>query len=94
MVKTAPYLVVEDLHKSYDDFEAVKGVSFEVRPGEVFGILGPDGAGKTTTLEMIEGLRQITSGSATLDGIDVATSPYVVKERIGIQLQASSSSAT
>ncbi len=83
-------LKVKDLHKKYPDgFEAVKGVSFEVKPGEVFGILGPNGAGKTTTLEMIEGLRPITGGSVTLDGIDVQKDPYAVKERIGIQLQSS-----
>ncbi len=84
-------LEVRDLKKTYSDgFEAVKGVSFSVKKGEVFGILGPNGAGKTTTLEMIEGLRSITSGSVTLDGLDVTKEPYAVKERIGIQLQSSS----
>lgn len=84
-------LEVRDLKKTYPDgFEAVKGVSFSVKKGEVFGILGPNGAGKTTTLEMIEGLRAITSGSVTLDGLDVTKEPYAVKERIGIQLQSSS----
>ncbi len=84
-------LEVKDLKKTYPGgFEAVKGVSFSVKKGEVFGILGPNGAGKTTTLEMIEGLRDITSGSAVLDGLNVQTQPYEVKERIGIQLQSSS----
>jgi ABC-2 type transport system ATP-binding protein len=84
-------LSVKNLKKRYPDgFEAVKGVSFEVGKGEVFGILGPNGAGKTTTLEMIEGLRTISSGSVSLDGINVQKDPYAVKERIGIQLQASS----
>src|ERR1700761_3357223 len=84
-------LEVKDLRKQYaDGFEAVKGVSFSVKRGEVFGILGPNGAGKTTTLEMIEGMRTITSGSAILDGLDVQKDPFAVKERIGIQLQASS----
>jgi len=83
-------LEVKDLKKRYDSgLEAVKGVSFNVKKGEIFGILGPNGAGKTTTLEMIEGLRDITSGSAVLDGIDVSKKPYEVKDRIGIQLQAS-----
>lgn len=78
------------MKKVYESgFEAVKGVSFDVKKGEVFGILGPNGAGKTTTLEMIEGLREITSGSVLLDSIDVKQEPYKVKERIGIQLQAS-----
>ena len=84
-------LKVTNLHKRYaDGFEAVKGVSFAVEKGEVFGILGPNGAGKTTTLEMIEGMRSITSGTAVIDGINVAEHPYLVKERIGIQLQSSS----
>jgi len=83
-------LEVSNLKKRYDNgFEAVKGVSFSVKKGEVFGILGPNGAGKTTTLEMIEGLRTITAGRAIIDGLDVATDPYAVKERIGIQLQSS-----
>jgi ABC-2 type transport system ATP-binding protein len=82
-------LEVKDLRKQYEDgFEAVKGVSFSVNKGEVFGILGPNGAGKTTTLEMIEGLRSITAGSVALDGLNVQTHPYEVKERIGIQLQS------
>ena len=46
-----------DLHKRYGETRAVDGVSFEVRPGRVFGLLGPNGAGKTTTVEMLEGLR-------------------------------------
>jgi ABC-2 type transport system ATP-binding protein len=68
----------------------VDGVSFAVAEGEVFGILGPNGSGKTTTLEMIEGMRPIDGGSATVVGLDVASDPRGVKSRIGIQLQASS----
>jgi len=67
----------------------VKGISFSVNKGEVFGILGPNGAGKTTTLEMIEGLRPITSGTVLLDGVKTEEQPYLVKQRIGIQLQSS-----
>ncbi|HTJ52296.1 MAG TPA: ABC transporter ATP-binding protein [Cyclobacteriaceae bacterium] len=83
-------LEVTNLTKTYDTgLQAVKGVSFSVKKGEVFGILGPNGAGKTTTLEMIEGLRPITSGTVILDGIKTVEQPYVVKQRIGIQLQSS-----
>src|SRR6185369_14335949 len=83
-------LEVVNLTKTYDNnVQAVKGVSFTVNKGEVFGILGPNGAGKTTTLEMIEGLRPITSGDVILDGIKTADQPYLVKQRIGIQLQSS-----
>jgi len=84
-----PIIVARDLQKSYGSLRAVDGVSFEVAAGEVFGILGPNGAGKTTTLEMIEGMRPIDGGSATVDGLDVASDPRAVKARIGIQLQSS-----
>ena len=83
-------LSVKNLRKRYDSgVEAVRGVSFTAARGEVFGILGPNGAGKTRTLEMIEGLRDITSGEVEVDGVDVKKYPYAVKEKIGIQLQSS-----
>lgn len=86
----AAILEVSNLTKTYaNNVHAVKGISFSVNRGEVFGILGPNGAGKTTTLEMIEGLRPISSGEVILDGIKTAEQPYLVKQRIGIQLQAS-----
>lgn len=80
-------LKVKDLKKAYDGKPAVNGVSFEVKKGEIFGILGPNGAGKTTTLEMIETLRSIDSGTATIDGIDVAANPYQIRSIIGVQPQ-------
>lgn len=80
-------LKVQDLRKLYDGKPAVDGISFEVKRGEIFGILGPNGAGKTTTLEMIETLREIDGGSATIDGIDVASHPYEIRSIIGVQPQ-------
>lgn len=80
-------LQVKDLRKNYGDLKAVDGISFEVKRGEIFGILGPNGAGKTTTLEMIETLREIDGGTATIDGIDVATHPYDIRGIIGVQPQ-------
>jgi ABC-2 type transport system ATP-binding protein len=80
-------LKVSNLQKSYGDTKAVDGVSFEVKKGEIFGILGPNGAGKTTTLEMIETLRSIDGGTATIDGVDVATDPYKIRGMIGVQPQ-------
>jgi len=80
-------LEVKDLTKSYDGNKAVDGISFAVKRGEIFGILGPNGAGKTTTLEMIETLRTIDSGTATIDGIDVAKEPYKIRSIIGVQPQ-------
>lgn len=80
---------VENLHKKYGDFHAVKGISFEVMEGEIFGLLGPNGAGKSTTLEIIETLRQKTSGSITVAGINLDDSPNEIKKIIGVQLQTS-----
>ncbi|PZC46407.1 MAG: ABC-2 type transport system ATP-binding protein [Chloroflexi bacterium] len=85
-----PVIVVEGLIKRFDDLTAIDGVSFNVPRGEVFGILGPNGAGKTTTLECIEGLLNPTQGSIRVLGMDVPRQAREVKERIGIQLQASS----
>lgn len=80
-------LKVKKLRKTYDGKPAVDGISFDVRPGEIFGILGPNGAGKTTTLEMIETLREIDGGRVTVAGIDVAKDPNAVKRIIGVQPQ-------
>ncbi len=80
-------LEVVGLTKKYDDKTVVKGISFEVKRGEIFGILGPNGAGKTTTLEMIETLRHIDGGTATIDGVDVASNPYEIRGMIGVQPQ-------
>ena len=80
---------VESLNKRFGDLAAVDDISFSVRRGEVFGILGPNGAGKTTTLECIEGLQEPSSGRISVLGTEVARDPNTVKERIGVQLQAS-----
>jgi ABC-2 type transport system ATP-binding protein len=79
---------VEGLHKSYGSFEAVRGIDFEVRTGEVFGLLGPNGAGKTTTVEILEGIRQRTSGEVRVLGYDPDKQKSLLKDRIGVCLQA------
>jgi ABC-2 type transport system ATP-binding protein len=79
---------VGDLHKFYGDFEAVRGIDFEVAQGEVFGLLGPNGAGKTTTVEILEGLRPRSSGEVKVLGFDPAKDVRVLKDRIGVCLQA------
>jgi ABC-type glutathione transport system ATPase component len=85
-----PPTVIEarGLSKRYESIVAVDNVSFSVQRGEIFGLLGPNGAGKSTTLEMLEGLREIDSGSAVVLGADIATHAVAVKQRIGVQLQA------
>ena len=81
-------LEVKDLVKTYDNKNVVDSISFSVERGEIFGILGPNGAGKTTTLEMIEALRPIDGGTATIDGLDVASNPYKIRAMIGVQPQS------
>jgi ABC-type branched-subunit amino acid transport system ATPase component len=63
-------LHVDNLLKSYGPVQAVREVSFDVSPGEIFGLLGPNGADKTTLIERILGLRQPDSGSISIIGID------------------------
>ncbi|MFH1560640.1 MAG: ABC transporter ATP-binding protein [Chloroflexota bacterium] len=80
---------IEGLVKRYGDLTAVDGVSFSVHGGEVFGILGPNGAGKTTVLEIIEGLQPPTAGRTLVLDMDTQRQAERIKERIGIQIQAS-----
>jgi ABC-2 type transport system ATP-binding protein len=82
-------ITVERLSRRFGELTAVDDISFSVKQGEIFGILGPNGAGKTTTLECIEGLLEPTSGHTAVLGMDTQREPEKVKERIGVQLQAS-----
>jgi len=75
---------IEHLSKRYGDTLAVDDLSFQIRPGIVTGFLGPNGAGKSTTVNMLTGLLAPTSGSASVDGLDVASHPLEVKRRIGV----------
>lgn len=90
---TEPAIVIEGLRKTYDDFEAVKGVDLTVESGQVFAILGPNGAGKTTTVEILEGYRSRTSGTVRVLGVDPANPSRSWRERIGIVLQESEQGA-
>jgi len=87
-----PVIEVQDLVKRYDDFEAVRGVTFSVREGEIFGFLGPNGAGKTTTIKMLCTLLDPTGGTAKLAGFDVGTRPHDVRRSIGVIFQDPASS--
>ena len=88
MATAGPVIRAAGLVKRYGPLTAVDGLSFEVAAGEVFGLLGPNGAGKTTTLEMLEGLRVPDAGNATVLGRPMPGSARAVKQRIGVQLQA------
>lgn len=78
---------VQDLSRRFGEFVAVDRVSFDVEQGEVFGYLGANGAGKSTTIRMLCGLLAPSSGSATVAGVDVAHSPEDVKRSIGYMSQ-------
>jgi len=83
----AAKVVVRDLRKRYGDIEAARGVSFEIQDGEIFGLLGPNGSGKTTTVECVIGLRDPDAGEIEVCGIDARKRPQDVKQKIGAALQ-------
>jgi len=80
---------VERLRKVYGSVVAVDDISFKVYEGEIFGIVGLNGAGKTTSIECIEGIRQPDGGQIQVLGLDPQQDGYALRKRIGIQLQQS-----
>jgi ABC-2 type transport system ATP-binding protein len=80
-------IAVEQLVRKFGDFTAVNAISFEVKPGEIFGFLGPNGAGKSTTISMLCTLLRPTSGRATVNGYDIVSQPDAVRQSIGIIFQ-------
>src|SRR5258706_5253238 len=85
-----PVLQVENLTKRYGEVEAVRGISFAVEEGEVFGLLGHNGAGKTTIIEILEGLRTPDGGKLSVCGYDPRTHADELKHEIGAALQSTS----
>jgi len=82
-------LVIDDLRKSYGDAPAVDGISLSVQEGEIFGILGPNGSGKTTTVECAYGLRRADSGRIRVFDVDPQSDPDALGRLVGAQLQDS-----
>jgi ABC-2 type transport system ATP-binding protein len=80
-------VALDGLTRTFGPVRAVDGLTFEVSPGELFGIVGPDGAGKTTTLRMLAGVLRPTGGSARVAGVDVGTDPEAVKPHIAYMAQ-------
>ena len=80
-------IVAHGLKKRFGDFTAVDGIDFKVRAGEVFGFLGPNGSGKTTTIRMMLGLIQPSEGSVEVLGIPVSANPEIIRPRVGYMSQ-------
>lgn len=76
-------LTINNVVKTYDKVEALKGVSFSVSPGELFGIIGPDGAGKTSLFRILTTLLLADSGTATVCGLDVVKDFKAIRRRVG-----------
>jgi drug efflux transport system ATP-binding protein len=83
----APAIQADNLTKSFGDLIAVDSLSFTVNPGEIFGLVGPDGAGKTTTLRMLASIMDPTSGTAEIAGFDVAGDAASVKDHLAYMSQ-------
>ncbi len=80
-------ILAHELTKKFGDFTAVSGVSFDVKKGEIFGFLGPNGSGKTTTIRMMLGLLRPTSGQVKILGLEVDGDTSQIRQRVGYMSQ-------
>lgn len=78
------FLVVQDIHKSFNGQKAVNGVSFTINKGEIFGLLGPNGAGKTTTIRILSTVLEADAGEATIGGYSLRKNPAEIRSLIGV----------
>ena len=83
-----PAIRVQGLEKSYKDLHVLRGVDFDVAPGSIFALLGSNGAGKTTVVKILSTLLRGDSGSATVNGVDVATQPENVRDSVSLTGQS------
>ncbi|MFJ3473901.1 ABC transporter ATP-binding protein [Microbacterium maritypicum] len=81
---TNPAISVRGIEKSYKDLHVLRGVDFEVEKGSIFALLGSNGAGKTTMVRILSTLLKADAGTATVQGVDVASDPVGVRERISL----------
>jgi len=86
-MSSTPSIVVSGIGKRFGNVRAVDQLSFEVQPGEIFGLVGPDGAGKTTTMRMLAGVLTPDSGSATVAGHDIRLDPEGAKHDLSYMPQ-------
>jgi len=87
VLSSTPIIRIANLHKNFGDTAAVSDLNLEIRRGELFGLVGPDGAGKTTTMRMMAGILAPTSGDIWVDGISVVNDPEAVKEHLAYMPQ-------
>ena len=87
MQESTAAIQASNLTKNFGSLTAVDGLSFDVHPGEIFGLVGPDGAGKTTTLRMLASIMDPTSGTATIAGFDVTSEAASVKDHLAYMSQ-------
>jgi ABC-2 type transport system ATP-binding protein len=80
-------IVAEGITRDFADLRAVDGVDFDIPSGQIFGFLGPNGSGKTTTVKMLTTILALTAGFARVGGFDVSREPQEVRARIGVALQ-------
>lgn len=74
---------IQNLSKTYDDYNALKGIFLEIGKGEVYGLLGTNGAGKTTTIKILATLLKPTDGTALMNGVSILEDPIKVRENLG-----------
>ncbi|HSR21132.1 MAG TPA: ABC transporter ATP-binding protein [Anaerolineales bacterium] len=87
MSEAQPVIQTRDLRRDYKAVHAVDGLTLVIQRGELFGLVGPDGAGKTTTLRLLAGLLDISAGEASVLGFDLGEQAELVKRRIGYMAQ-------
>ena len=87
MTTQAPIIQVDGLIKRFADFNAVDRLSFSVSPGEIFGLVGPDGAGKTATMRMLAGVMRPDGGAIVIDGVDAVADPEGAKHHVSYMPQ-------
>ena len=89
-VSAVPVISVQNLVHRYENRTALNGISFDVRPAELFGLLGPNGSGKTTLFRILSTLMIPTAGRAVVMGCDAAQDPAALRRQIGVVFQAQS----
>jgi ABC-2 type transport system ATP-binding protein len=87
MIEISPIIETKRLKRTFKSATAVDELSLSIAPGELFGLVGPDGAGKTTTLRLLAGLLDVTEGEATVLGLDLKSQAEAIKPHVGYMAQ-------